>query len=66
MNQAKPVLNRKVDSRLLADDLVMPNDNITWNITQRKAICQRLFSTAQPNACRKLELPNKDDMPTDF
>jgi hypothetical protein len=65
MNQPKPVVKRIVANRLLVADLFTPNDNITWNVTQRNAICQRLFRTAQPNACRKLELPN-NDMPTDF
>ena len=65
MNQQNPSPSRKVASLLLAADLLMLNESITWNMTHRKAICQRLFNTAQPNACRKLELPNKD-MPTDF
>jgi hypothetical protein len=64
------MLNKTIASLLLADGLLIPKDNITWNITHRKAICQRLFNTAQPNACRKfvpiaVGMPRKN-MSTDF
>jgi hypothetical protein len=63
-NQQKPMLIDIVASLLLKAGLFILNDNMTWKITQRNAICQRLFNTAQPNACRKFELPN--GMPIDF
>jgi hypothetical protein len=56
-NQPKPIPNKTVAILLLNADLWLAKDNITWKMTQRKAICHRLFSTAQPKACRKLELP---------
>jgi hypothetical protein len=70
MNHTKPVLNKIVANLLFAAGLLIPKDNITWNITHKKAICHRLFNTAQPNACRKL-VPTavgmmKENMATDF
>ena len=54
-----------VGALLLVADLLIPKESSTWKMTHKKAICQRLLSTAQPNACRKLELPNKY-IPTGF
>jgi len=70
VNHEKPMLNKNVASLLFAAGLLTPKDNITWNITHKKAICHRLFNTAQPNACRKFAPiavgMMKENMSTDF
>jgi hypothetical protein len=56
INQAKPVKSDPAANELFCEGLIFLKIKQTaWNITQISAICQRLLSTAQPRACRKLD-----------
>jgi hypothetical protein len=55
-NQADPLKRRNVARFPFWDELfTLPIAVTNWYSTHSNAICHKLFNTAHPNACRKLD-----------